>query len=106
MWDARALLEGDPDQPGELYLRLLVNPAKPLPLAMVECAANLDVTVAVTRLKTDVQEMACYELGFFGKCLDLSELDMRLTEWQARHGIPNKSEEEMIRDRAGVRQDW
>ena len=106
MWDARALLEGDPDQPGELYIRLLVNPAKPLPLAMVECTANLDITVSVTKLKTDVPGMVCFELGFFGKCLDLSELDMRLSEWQARNGIPNKSEEEFRRDRAALRSDW
>ena len=30
------------------------------------------------------------ELGFAGKCLDLSELDMRLSEWQARHRVLNR----------------
>lgn len=105
MWDASALLEGDPDEPGELFVRLLITPDFPLPLAMVECAANLEVTIKVTRLKSDFPDLTCYELCFTGKCLDLSEVDMRLGEWQIRHGLPNKSEQELLEDRAAFRND-
>ena len=48
-WDATKLLEGDPDQPGELCIRVLVDPKLPLPLAMVECAADLDIAITVKR---------------------------------------------------------
>jgi len=89
-WDASAILTGDPDQPGELYLRMLVDPAFPLPLAIIECAADLDIAISVRKLASEVANLVCYEVGFVGKCLDLSELDMRLSEWQARHRVLNR----------------
>jgi hypothetical protein len=90
-WDASAILTGDPDQPGELYLRLVVDPDLPLPLAIVECAADLDIAISVKKLALEVADLICYELGFVGKCLDLSELDMRLSEWQAKHRVLNRT---------------
>jgi hypothetical protein len=99
-WDASAILTGDPDQPGELFLRLMVDPDFPLPLAIVECAANLEIRITVKKLDSENPNYNCFELGFFGKCLDLSEMDMRMTEWQGRYRVPNKSQEDLNRERA------
>lgn len=98
-WDATKLLEGDPDQPGELNIRVLVDPKRPLPLAMVECAANLDIAISVKRVDSEFPHLWSYELCLTGTCLALSEFDMRLTYWQARHGIANKSEIDLHLDR-------
>ena len=106
-WDASAILTGDPDQLGELHLHLVVAPEFPLPLAIVECAADLDIAISVKRLDSDsdsdLSDLIRYELSFVGSCLDLSELDMRFSEWQARHHILNRSEQELNRNRGGSR---
>src|SRR5215469_13627599 len=98
-WDASAILVADPDQPGELDLRLLVDPDFPLPLAIVECAAGLDVAIGINKVKSDFPNLKCYELRFVGKCIDLSELDMRMSEWQMKHRVVNKSEQDLRRER-------
>jgi hypothetical protein len=102
-WDASALLQGDPDQPGELIVRLIVSPGTPLPLAIVECAANLDVAVRVKKPNSIFHNLDTFELEFTGKCIDLSELDMRMSEWQIRHKIPSKSEQDLYSERAAIR---
>jgi len=102
-WDASAILVGDPDQLGELNLRLVVDRDFPLPLAIVECAADLNVAIRVNKMSSDFPDLTCYELGFVGKCMNLSELDMRMSEWQAKHGILNKSEQDLRRDREVLR---
>ena len=91
-WDATKLLEGDPDQPGELYIRVLVDPKRPLALAMVECIADLDIAVTIKRVESEFSHLPIYELHLTGTCMALSEFDMRLAQWQQRHHIPNKSE--------------
>jgi hypothetical protein len=91
-WDATKLLEGDPDQPGELCIRVLVDPKLPLPLAMVECAADLDIAITVKRSESDFPHLLIYEVCLSGTCMALSEFDMRLAQWQRRHRIANKSE--------------
>jgi hypothetical protein len=96
-WDASAILVADPDQLGELNLRLVVKPGLPLPLAIVECAADLDIAVGVNKMNSDIPDLICYELRFVGKCIDLSELDMRMSEWQTRHRVLNKSEQDLRR---------
>jgi hypothetical protein len=98
-WDATKLLEGDPDQLGELYIRVLVDPKRPLPLAMIECAANLDIAISIKRANAVFPHVSSYELCLKGTCMALSEFDMRLTDWQARHGIANKSEMDIHLDR-------
>jgi hypothetical protein len=98
-WDATSLLEGDPDQPGELYIRVLVNPQKPFPLAMVECAADLDITIKITKQESEFPHLSAFMLYLTGSCMALSEFDMRLTAWQRRHHLPNKSEIDMHLDR-------
>jgi len=98
-WDASAILVADPDQPGELDLRVLVDPDFPLPLAIVECAAGLDVAIGINKVKSDFPDLKCYELRFVGKCIDLSELDMRMSEWQVKHRVANKSERDLHRKR-------
>jgi hypothetical protein len=94
-WDASAILTGDPDQLGELHLRLVVDPNFPLPMAIVECAADLDIAISVKRMDSELADLLCYEVSFVGSCLDLSELDMRFSEWQARHRILNKNEHDL-----------
>jgi hypothetical protein len=98
-WDATKLLEGDPDQPGELHIRVLVDPKRPLALAMVECAADLDIAITVKRVESEFSDMSIYELGLTGTCMALSEFDMRLAQWQKRHRIANKSEIDIHLDR-------
>ena len=98
-WDATKLLEGDPDQPGELCIRVLVDPKLPLPLAMVECAADLDIAITIKRVESEFSDLSSYEVGLTGTCMALSEFDMRLAQWQASHGIPNKSEIDIHLDR-------
>ena len=98
-WDATSLLQGDPDQPGELYIRVLVNPQKPFPLALIECTADLDIAVKVTRQESEFPHLACFMLYLTGSCMALTEFDIRLTEWQNRHRLPNKSEIDMHLDR-------
>jgi len=97
-WDASAIL-GAPDQPGELSLRLVVDPDVPLLLAIVECAADLNVAISVNRMVSGFPDLICYELRFVGKCIDLSELDMRMSEWQVKHRVANKSEQDLRRKR-------
>lgn len=103
-WDASAILVGDPDQLGELDLRLVVDPDLPLPLAIVECAADLNVAISVHKVNSDFPDLTCYELRFTGKCIDLSELDMRMSEWQMKHRVANKSEQDLLRGRQLQRQ--
>ena len=98
-WDATKLLEGDPDQPGELYIRVLVDPKRPLPLAMVECAADLEIAITIKRVESEFSHLSIYELCLSGTCMALSEFDMRLAQWQNRHRIPNKSEIDVYLDR-------
>jgi len=98
-WDATKLLEGDPDQTGELNIRVLVDPKQPLPLAMVECAADLDVAISVKRVDSEFPHLSSYELCLTGTCMALSEFDMRLAHWQRRHRIANKSEIDIHLDR-------
>jgi hypothetical protein len=98
-WDATSLLEGDPKQPGELYIRVLADPRKPLPLAMIECAADLDIAIKVTLQESEFPHLACYSLLLSGTCMALSEFDMRLAHWQNRHRISNKSEIDIHLDR-------
>jgi hypothetical protein len=98
-WDATKLLEGDPDQPGELNIRVLVDPRRPLALAMVECAADLDIAVTIKQVESEFSHLSVYELCLSGTCMALSEFDMRLAQWQARHGIANKSEVDIQLDR-------
>lgn len=98
-WDATKLLEGDPDQPGELNIRVLVDPKRPLALALVECAADLDIRITIKRVESELSNLSIYELCLTGSCIVLSEFDMRLAQWQARHGIPNKSEIDIHLDR-------
>jgi hypothetical protein len=103
VWDASAILVGDPDQLGELKLRLVADPDRPLPLAIVECAADLDVAIGIKKMNSDVPDLSCYELRFVGKCIDLSELDMRMSEWQTKHRVLNKSEHDLRREREVLR---
>ena len=98
-WDATKLLEGDPDQPGELNIRVLVDPKRPLALTMVECAADLDIAITIKRVASEFSHLAMYELCLSGTCMALSEFDMRLAHWQDRHGIANKSEVDIQLDR-------
>jgi hypothetical protein len=106
-WDATPLLEGDPDQPGELYIQVLADPDRPLPLAMIECAANLDIAIKITRQDSPqgslFPHLTSYVLCFSGRCIDLSEMDMRLGAWQALHNVPNKSEHELHVERIAAR---
>lgn len=102
-WDASAILVGDPDQLGELNLRLVLDQDLPLPLAIVECAADLNLTISISRMNSDFADMTCYELRFVGKCIDLSELDMRMGVWQKKHRIVNKSEQDLHRERQLLR---
>ena len=106
-WDATPLLEGDPNQPGELYIQVLVDPQHPLPLAMIECAADLDVSVKIMRPEPGQGQLfpnlVSYVLQFSGRCLDLSEFDMRLGAWQAGHNLPNKSEQDLHLERIAAR---
>lgn len=106
-WDATPLLEGDPDQPGELYIQVLVDPDHPLPLAMIECAADLDIAIKVMRPASDqgllFPHLTGYVLQFSGRCIDLSEMDMRLGAWQSRHNLPNKSESDLHFERIAAR---
>ncbi len=106
-WDATPLLEGDPDQPGELYIQVLVDPHHPLPLAMIECAADLDISVKIMRPEPGqgplLPNLVNYVLQFSGRCLDLSEFDMRLGAWQAGHNLPNKSEHDLHLERIAAR---
>jgi hypothetical protein len=98
-WDATAILNGDPDQPAEINIRMLGDPAYPLPLCIVECAANLDIAIKIEKPESSIPDMAVFDLTFYGRCLDLSELDMRMTAWQSAHNVLNKSEEEVSRKR-------
>jgi hypothetical protein len=98
-WDTTSLLDRDPDQPGELYIRVLVNPQKPFPLAMIECAADLDIALKITGQASEFPHLAAFRLYLTGSCMALSEFDMRLTAWQRRHHLPNKSEIDMHFDR-------
>ena len=122
-WDATPILEGEPDQLGELYVQVLVDPNRPLPLAMIECAADLDISIKVMRPDTGTAYsspgdsaspnaspdsprfpgLVSYVLCFSGRCLDLSEFDMRLGAWQARHNLPNKSEQDLHLERIAAR---
>jgi len=102
-WDASAILVGDPDQLGELNLRLLVDPDFPLPLAIVECAADLNIAISINKISSDFPGLTCYELGFVGKCINLSELDMRMSDWQTKHRVQNKSEQDLHRERGVLR---
>jgi hypothetical protein len=102
-WDTDAILTGDPDQLGEFHVRLVVDPDFPLPLAIVECAADLDIAISVKRMDSEFADLICYELSFVGSSLELSELDMRFSEWQARHHILNKNEQDLNRHRGGSR---
>jgi hypothetical protein len=98
-WDATSIPDGDPDQPGELCIRVLVNPQKPFPLAMIECAADLDIAVKITKQESEFAHLAAFMLYLTGSCMALSKFDMRLTAWQRRYHLPNKSEIDMHLDR-------
>ncbi len=106
-WDATPLLEGDPDAPGELYVQVLVDPARPLPLAIIECATDLEISIKIMRPKSEqgslFPNLVSYVLQFNGRCIDLSEFDMRLGAWQARHKVPNKSEQDLHLERITAR---
>ena len=99
-WDASALLGGDPDQPGGITIQLLCNPDFPLPLSIVECAANLDVTIRIKKPELqDIADLVIFDVTFEGRCLDLSELDMRMIAWTEPHAVKLKSHEEVSNER-------
>jgi hypothetical protein len=87
------VLAGDPDRIGVAKLIIAYHPLFPLALGRIECAAGLDIDVRINMLESK-PTMHCVELVFTGKCLDLSDLQMRLTAWAEQYpSIPAMPEE-------------